>query len=155
MKRILVYIKNPSSADIRRLRALFGEQLEISSLPIVSGPIDTDLELQSIQDQLSRLSSSSSLGVIIVPEELSPMTSEEAIRVIKSNDAWKEFLESFGVSSRQIGFQVSDHARYWIVAAIRAGGGIPPGIGFLVDKFSQRVFSRRLVDLYDHNGKLF
>jgi hypothetical protein len=97
----------------------------------------------------------SNLEVVVVPEELSSMTSEDAIRVIKSHDSWKEFEESFEVSCRQIRFQVSDHARFWIVAAIHADGGIPPGIGFLVDKFSQRVFSRRLVDLYDHNGELY
>jgi hypothetical protein len=88
-------------------------------------------------------------------EALSSMTSEDAIRAIKSHGSWRKFQESFEVSGRKVGFQVSNHEKYRIVAAILEGGGIPSGIGFLVDEFSQRVFSRRLVDLHDHNGELF
>ena len=64
-------------------------------------------------------------------EALSSMTSEDAIRAIKSHGSWRKFQESFEVSGRKVGFQVSNHERYRIVAAILEGGGIPSGIGSL------------------------
>jgi hypothetical protein len=49
--------------------------------------------------------------------------------------------------------EVAETESCWAVLATSPAGGIPPGDAFLVDKFSGRVFPRRLVDVEQALGR--
>jgi hypothetical protein len=75
------------------------------------------------------------------------MTSEEAVRLVKSQDSWNAFLQSFGVEATEVKLQIYEYPRCWIATALVGDRGIPPGLGFVVDKVSRNVFVRRLADV--------
>ena len=82
------------------------------------------------------------------------MTSEEAITLVKSHEAWRELLHSFQVDSPEVRLHTNEHSRCWVIMACAQPTGIPPGIGFVVDKFSGKVFPRRIADIISPDGKL-
>jgi hypothetical protein len=49
---------------------------------------------------------------------------------------------------------MNEHERCWVIMAVKSGGGIPPGMGFLVDKASGAVFPRRIADIISIDGNL-
>jgi hypothetical protein len=87
--------------------------------------------------------------VIVAPSEAETprMTSGEAVNLVKSHEAWREFLHSFQVDSFEVRLYTKEHSRCWVIMARAQPTGIPPGIGFVVDKLSGTVFPRRFADI--------
>lgn len=157
MKQIIVYTFHPSPADVRLLRQALGENHNWDSvLPLASALMDNDAEMERLIEMLRPLTASQHMAVFKQPpiEEIQPLTRAEAIDLIISSELWESFLRDFGVEASEIDFHTSEHPRCWIVAAAIKGGGIPPGVGFIVDKHSRRILSRRYIDLFSPEGPL-
>jgi hypothetical protein len=153
MKHLLIYTEHPSSHDARCLRRVLGEDCRVDSvLPIVSEPIVSEDRLRSMLQALAALSDGSTVIVAPSEGETPKMTSEEAITLIKSHEAWRKLLHSFQVDPLDVRLEANEHPRCWVIVALAQPIGIPPGIGFIVDKFSGTVFPRRIVDIISSDG---
>jgi hypothetical protein len=153
MKHILVYVEHASSCEDDHLKKILGMRLQIDSvLPIVSDPIGDERRVQSILVDLSHLRAASAgrMSIIVAPREseIPGMTKEAAVGMLKSQDAWRDFLQSFEVDAVDVKFCLKEHRWCWVGAAFVSGGGIPPGIGFVIDKCSGSVFLRRFADVH-------
>jgi hypothetical protein len=155
MRHLLVYTDHPSSREARCLRNVLGEDCRVDSvLPIVSEPVGSEDRLRSMLEALAALSERSTVIVAPSEAETPKMTSDEAITLVKSHEAWRELLYSFQVDSLEVRLDANEHSRCWVIMACAQPIGIPPGIGFVVDKFSGTVFPRRIADIISPDGRL-
>lgn len=83
-----------------------------------------------------------------------PLSQDEATELIRKDPAWRELVDSFQVAEERFVIRAKEHEFCWVLAAHVPGGGIPAGIGFMVDKGSSTVLPRRLVDVLSLDGEL-
>jgi hypothetical protein len=129
------------------LRPIVGRRIEESPYPIVVGTFDSGDELETTLRQLQNLRLDEYL---VVRSEDSPATDldrDAAIERVKTSEHWEAFLEDFQSTEAEVSLSIREHPFCWIVLAEVKGAGIPPGIGYLVDKQTGRVFPRRFIDI--------
>jgi hypothetical protein len=158
MKRVIVYVENPSSSQLRCIRTAIGERnVADSVLPKVSDVIDSESELEGVLKTLAELRGPPDrLAVIVVPSDPSAaaMSAAEATSALTSEASWEEFLREYQTDAQRVELRMKEHPYCWVVSACVPEGGLPPGMGFLIDKFSRTVFPRRLIDVLASEGGL-
>lgn len=157
MYYLVAYVINPSGSYRRALQRVFGTEFRESALPVVSQPCESFDEAEA---KLQEIRHATAKGwdddaILIEPdEEKIPLVSEEAaLCVVRRHEAWAEFLESFHAREEEVRIETKEHARCWVVVAVVPSGGIPPGVGFVIDKHSERIFPHRYVDVVSLDGE--
>jgi len=158
MKFLVVYASHPSRSTVRSIRRILGSSVDVDSvLPMVSDPIDTD---ERAHDMLAALRESWTPGrdelAMLQPEDaaIPAMSKDAAIALVQQREEWRELLAGFGASPPGVELEAKEHPRCVVVAVSVATGGIPPGLGFIIDKLSGRVLPRRFVDVVGDDGRL-
>jgi len=160
MKQVVIYSEHPSPSQERVLRRALGPNFVWKSvLPLVSELICSEHELKAKLDilkGLGDLSAQMTTLTLVQPsdEEVPAIPEEEVILALKRSPEWSAFLQQFGTTADTVEFSAKEHSRCWVVAASVLGGGMPPGMGFLVDKFSMSIVPRRFVDVFSPNGEI-
>ncbi len=157
MNYIVVYAWYPSPSQTRAIQDSLGIRIDPHHcvLPIVSPPIASE---EKARQQLTALLDSwrrgSKENAFIQPEvcDLPTLSDQQAITLARNRGDWKEFAELEG-ETFEVHFRSKQHPRCVVVECSRSIGGIPPGVGFLIDKFSGQIFPRRYIDVVN-NGEL-
>lgn len=158
MKFLVTYASHPSASTMRAIRRALGSQPQLGTvLPVVSMPFATDEEAEERRALLlESWVPGPEEAVLIQPElsELPRMEQAVAIALAKRHEETEQFLDEVAREHSAVKFRVKEHPRCYVVAIYVSSGGIPPGLGILVDKASGRVFPRRFVDVMDGSGEV-
>src|SRR4051794_1369915 len=77
----------------------------------------------------------------------SPFDRRRDYRYVGTHPEWVEFRDSANIPAPMIKFAVKEYAECWLALVYDSRRGLPPGVGFVVDKQSRQVFARRFVDV--------
>lgn len=159
MSYILLYADNPSRSDLRQLQQTLGYEVRIDSvLPALIGPLESDDRARALLAELKRSCSRSGRVAVILDAGGEPARAAKvdvARLLVESHSEWKSLLSEYPSSpSLRVRMQFKEHPRCWVVAASVEGQGLPPGLGFIVDKHTGAVMRRRLVDVVSVDGSL-
>jgi hypothetical protein len=142
---LVVYTHYPQRYHLRLLRKVLGE--EVSSLDLVmplvvpfTGHPTISLTIAYFPDNFD---------VIVQPseDEIPPMPLAEALQLARADEAWVHMLRAWNVEELY-SLSTREFPRFWLLLPQAASEGIPPGLGFIVDKWSRRVLSRRFIDVW-------
>lgn len=160
MKYIVVYAEHPSPSQEHLLRRALGQNgVWRSVLPLSSAPFCSEQELQSALAILSLLKDSSPNNqtlVFLQPSEREvPATFEgDVIGALRRSQEWEAFIREFEADRGTVKIRLRQHPRCWVVSASVPDGGMPPGLGFLIDAFTMTVIPRRFADVLTPEGEL-
>jgi hypothetical protein len=157
MYYLVAYVVHPSRSELRVLQKVFGADFRGSALPVVSPPFPSRVDADARLREVSRPDiSGPDEAILVQPEEqdIPPFSLESALRLLKHDGAWGQFVRDFDTTDAEIEVLTVEHSRCWIVLASVAGAQIPPGEAFVVDKYSRRVFPRRYVDALSSMNEL-
>lgn len=152
MKHAVIYLGSGFPSQMRILREALGYTPEWSPvMPIVSRPIADEQELSRILELLDRLTQGSHWDpqIMAQPDENSVprLTFEAAMVSVRANEALHDFLLERSLDEKDLLVRAADKPRCWLIAVHSPEGGIPPGLGFVVDKHSSIAMSRRWIDV--------
>lgn len=156
MKRIIVYAIHPLRAhDVHRLKALIGPDFDPApGVPFRRELNDDDAnELRRSVEGL-RLPSGAIEMVVVEPGDSGGVDRDAARSMISTHPKWQEFLAAAGGSAGSWDVLLREHEDYWLGVARFDRTGIPPGIGFVIDKRTGLIFPTRYIDVTDLNGNL-
>lgn len=156
MYYLVAYVLSPSGSYRRALQRVFGAEFRESALPVISRPCESFDEAEAkLQEIRHATAIQDDHSILIEPDEENiPAVSEEAaLCLLRRHEAWAEFLESFHTREEEVRIQTKEHARCWVVVAVVPSGGIPPGVGFVIDKHFERVFPHRYIDVVSFDGE--
>lgn len=146
MKVLVAYIDDAYSPTVRELKRVLGSDFEPAPLPYVSEPIHSEMELKRRLRHLSEIEEGSNVVVQDSVHHIE-MSDRRAMECVKRDHEWSEFLGDWATTEDLVSLQARGQERCWVVLAELTTGGMPPGVIFLVDKATERVFARRYVDL--------
>jgi hypothetical protein len=147
MKHLVIYLHNLLPPELRVLEPIFGRRERITDvLPVVSPPLDDE----QLADTLAKFGD---YGVAMIqpPEsELPQMALDEALELVRAHRAWAELVRHFRTHTENVAIHAKEFPRCWLILAQAAPVGIPPGEGYVIDKFSGTVFPHRYIDVGHH-----
>jgi hypothetical protein len=147
MNHLVIYLHNLHQPQLRALEPLFGRRESVTDvLPVVSPPLD--------DEQLAAaLAKFGGYGVALVQpaeSDLPKLTLDEALELVRAHPDWAELVRNYRTSTENASIRAKEFPRCWLILAQAAPAGMPPGAGYVVDKFSGAVFPERYIDVGDH-----
>lgn len=151
MTRILLYpLGRLTASDARLIERVLGVRPVTGDiLPLCSPELSSQEAAAEVRAALAAARFPGDLHVVETAQHSDEgCERQEALRAAREHEEAKQWVKEHQAEDRPVSWSV--HALPWCWAVIvRSDQGIPPGIGFLVDRTTRQVIPHRLVDVLD------
>lgn len=151
MTRILLYpLGRLTASDARLIERVLGVRpVSGDILPLCSPELSSQEAAAEVRAGLAAARFPGDLYVVETAQASHEGCEEaEALRAAREHEEAKELVERLGAEARPVFWSVHELPWCWGVI-VRSDQGIPPGIGFLVDRTTRQVIPHRLIDVLD------
>lgn len=148
MTRVLVYLDNPPASDVRLVeRVLCARRAADRISPLCSSVLESPDSVAAVRSELATVRFPGSLCIVETPLRSDEgCDQQEALRAAMAHEEAKRFLAEGPRDGQRPIWTATALPWCWAVS-VRFEEGIPPGIGFLVDRTTRQVMPHRWIDV--------